>query len=1057
MRHFLVLVSLILFAAAEDPVVNDNVPDVGQPGSACNPLAVGQHVIIKESCTNGSSPPGTVCDLSCPSGYKLTGPPFKQCGNDGVWTPPSGPISCQDINECEYDKGGCSHECVNDDGGHHCACPDPLVLSDDNRNCRAVGLLLNCSTHAIEVTVPKTALRDLQGDFLSLLDPTCDVIETPTHYIFKTALDKCGTKRRSTPNFIVYSNKIVERHAAPGSIITRVGEDEFDIPFCCYYLNNGITSAVGIKPEVKQLYLNEDGYGRFSIRMDFFHGQDYQSAYSWGDFPIEVAYRQRLYFEVSIATLDQSLEVMAANCCSTPTADHNKEHRFRHEMIHEGCPVDDTVQMEPSSSPQKKRFSVEAFKFVGDFPFVYLHCSVVVCRVNDPDSRCSKGCVPGLHVNPPYSVMEKLKEEAAKGHRAKRALDYKEPKYLISKGPFSLNDETVNDGPVIALKGPQQDRSKLAEQDAEKNEERREGWSASVTNGLMVVIAAASVLALVVDVAAEQLMAPGEVNCPRLQVGAHVITDHSCTSAPSVAETVCSFECLKGYRLSGPSVKHCQLDGTWSDQGLPVECEDVNECDVENGFCSHICKNTPGGYHCECPHPLYLDPENQRKCKAHGVQLNCKPNHMEIVLPRNLIHNLEHEHLSLLDPACRANGNATHYSLSTDITQCGTTSHVYKNFIVYTNRVVESPNENSDVITHVGENEIKVPFSCYFNDLEIVHAVGYKPVAKKIHVYVKGRGEYALSLDIFKDGSYGGGARALVSSSAKYTQADFPISVQLRERVYVQASLDTREKDLKIFASNCCSTPMQDHEATIKFRHPLIVEGCPRDPSVRFHASSDPTKVRFSFEAFQFLGDHDYVFIHCRVHVCDVNDANSRCAKGCLSGGNPVVQDHAKHSKKAQQSDKPAKKSVAQPKEKHIKKVVAPASDKTKKLHAAAKKLAGKPAVQPDAKRAKASLPSEKKVQDHAKAPEKKSEKTAHRVMKRAAARSHKRGVLGSADLSNVKDKNKRSSIAPSATNILLVAMTVASIMALVGVAFLGRKAMKAVNNPYNYEPLLVN
>lgn len=139
------------------------------------------------------------------------------------------------------------------------------------------------------------------------------------------------------------------------------------------------------------------------------------------------------------------------------------------------CPVDDTVQMEPSSSPQKKRFSVEAFKFVGDFPFVYLHCSVVVCRISDPDSRCSKGCVPGLHVNPPYSVMEKLKEEEAKEHRAKRALDNEEPKYLISKGPFSLNDETVNDGPVIALKGPQQDQSKLTENDVEKTEEKREG------------------------------------------------------------------------------------------------------------------------------------------------------------------------------------------------------------------------------------------------------------------------------------------------------------------------------------------------------------------------------------------------------------------------------------------------------------------------------------------------------------------------------------------------------------------------------------------------------
>lgn len=70
--------------------------------------------------------------------------------------------------------------------------------------------------------------------------------------------------------------------------------------------------------------------------MDFYNDEDYQSKYSWDDFPVEVAYRERLYFEVSIVTLDQSLQVMAANCCSTPTADHNKEHRFRHELIHEG-------------------------------------------------------------------------------------------------------------------------------------------------------------------------------------------------------------------------------------------------------------------------------------------------------------------------------------------------------------------------------------------------------------------------------------------------------------------------------------------------------------------------------------------------------------------------------------------------------------------------------------------------------------------------------------------------------------------------------------------------
>ncbi|XP_015761376.1 PREDICTED: uncharacterized protein LOC107340539 [Acropora digitifera] len=494
MRSLVLLASVIIFSSAEDRAVNVDVPDIGQPGSACSPFTVGPNVTVTEAtCLQAPSPPGTRCTLSCPPHLKLTGPPYQQCGSQGVWSPPSGMITCKDIDECKDDNGGCSHECVNDYGGHHCACPEPLQLSDDDRNCRAVGLVLNCSTHAIEVTVPKTALRDLQGDFLSLLDPKCPVIETPTHYIFETALDKCGTKRRSTVNFIAYSNRIVERKVSPGSIITRVGEDEFDIPFCCYYLNNGITSSVGMKPKVKQLYLNENGYGRFSIRMDFYNDEDYQSKYSWDDFPVEVAYRERLYFEVSIVTLDQSLQVMAANCCSTPTADHNKEHRFRHELIHEGCPVDDTVKMVNSSSKQSQRFSVEAWKFVGEFPFVYLHCSVVVCKAGDLDSRCSKGCIPGLHVNPPYAVMEKLNKQS-QGRVKRELVENKDPEYLISKGPFSLNEATVDDGSEISLKGPQQDQSKM---EVKEGTGENKGWDQRVTNGMMVVIAVASMLAFV--------------------------------------------------------------------------------------------------------------------------------------------------------------------------------------------------------------------------------------------------------------------------------------------------------------------------------------------------------------------------------------------------------------------------------------------------------------------------------------------------------------------------------------------------------------------------------
>lgn len=580
------------------------------------------------------------------------------------------------------------------------------------------------------------------------------------------------------------------------------------------------------------------------------------------------------------------------------------------------------------------------------------------------------------------------------------------------------------------------------------------------------------------ELVAEKLQAPGAVNCPALRVGPKVHTDHSCTSGPSVPGTVCSFDCSHGYKGNGPPEKRCDMDGFWTDEALTFSCVDVNECNITNGFCSHICKNLPGSYRCECPSPLHLDTSDQRTCKAHGTHLSCEPNHMKIVLPKNLILNLAHEHLSLLDPTCKARSNATHYILSTNVTGCGTRSHVYKNFIVYTNRVLESPDDDTDVITRVGKNEIKVPFSCYFNDLEIVHVVGLKPSAHKIHVYVKGRGNYALSLDIFKDKTYGAGpvAKAL---QPKYTQADFPISVQLRQRVYVQASLDTRETDLKIFLSNCCSTPMQDHEATMKFRHPLIVKGCPRDPSVQFHASSDPTKVRFSFEAFKFLGDHDYVFVHCRVHVCDVNDKNSRCAKGCINDNSSVVRDNPGKSRN------PVAHTVK----------ISPLQTSRRK------NLAEKPMSQLIGKSAKAKEAAPKKpvarnnkAHDHAKLPAQKNDAAPQRrIMKRATGKPRKKGVLATVDVSEgplildvdvgkenrrqnrpnmvsphakrsgikqdvkAKTPHKRSSTMPTATNLLLVALTVASIMALIGVAYLGRKAMKTAKNPFNYQTLVVN
>lgn len=213
----------------------------------------------------------------------------------------------------------------------------------------------------------------------------------------------------------------------------------------------------------------------------------------------------------------------------------------------------------------------------------------------------------------------------------------------------------------------------------------------------------------------------------------------------------------------------------------------------------------------------------------------------------------------------------------------------------------------------------------------------------------------------------------------------------------------------------------------------FFVFSCPVDPSVQFHNSSDPTKIRFSFEAFKFLGDHDYVFIHCRVHVCDVNDPNSRCAKGCMKGNSSVSQDQGKKpgaqsngkrmertkaSKKRigkpfavqeQKADtklhvaakKTIGKAVAESKPKRVKVPIQKSSPSKIKLHAATKKTIGKPVVESKPKRGKAPVhkSSPSKLNLHANA--KKSIKSAtHHIMRRFAGSSQKRGVLGSADVS---------------------------------------------------------
>ncbi|KAL9968058.1 hypothetical protein ACROYT_G026384 [Oculina patagonica] len=328
--------------------------------ATCSVLTAGRLVKTSPgSCVTSQMKINTTCSFSCPQGYQLQGPSYKQCGANGQWTDSAKSVSCTDVDECAVSTGGCSHKCVNTAGGYKCECPHPkLSLSLDNKTCHAPGVDVQCNRDNMTIIIPKSLLRGTDREHLRLLDTTCKAEETSSHFFLTTPLTGCNTTRRHTPTAIVYSNTVLQIPVAAENVVTRVREIE--IKFSCFYSKYGVVSSVGWKPKDSRVLT------------------------------VAVVLRKLLFFEVSVTSGDKQLSIIADRCNATPTQD--QKNSLKYEFIRKGCPNDITVKYYSAPSVSAQRFSLEAFKFIADHPFVFVHCHVIVCNATNPDSQCAKKC-----------------------------------------------------------------------------------------------------------------------------------------------------------------------------------------------------------------------------------------------------------------------------------------------------------------------------------------------------------------------------------------------------------------------------------------------------------------------------------------------------------------------------------------------------------------------------------------------------------------------------------------------------------------------------------------
>ena len=190
---------------------------------------------------------------------------------------------------------------------------------------------------------------------------------------------------------------------------------------------------------------------------------------------------------------------------------------------------------------------------------------------------------------------------------------------------------------------------------------------------------------------------------------------------------------------------------------------------------------------------------------APGVNVQCKSENMTIIIPKSLLFGIDREDLRLLDAKCKAAENTTHFSLTTPLTGCNTTSRHTPTAIVYSNAVLDMPVAVKNVVTRVRKLEIQ--FSCFYSKHGVVSSVVWKASNRKLVFSNEGEGNLTLALDMFPNKTF----------VSPYTKRDFPVAVILRKPLFFEVSVISDDKQLSIRADRCYATPTQDRMNPLKY------------------------------------------------------------------------------------------------------------------------------------------------------------------------------------------------------------------------------------------------
>uniref|UniRef100_H2ZM45 ZP domain-containing protein n=1 Tax=Ciona savignyi TaxID=51511 RepID=H2ZM45_CIOSA len=253
---------------------------------------------------------------------------------------------------------------------------------------------LECSPFMMKAACPLANFPLMLDATAVLNNASCRPRRNSTHLIVHITLDGCGTMAKNIRgNEVSFSNTI--RLASRGSILRSHQEisesTEFMVLDCRYPQRHMLMQNFRPAENRPRIHVTvQDGPNLPHVFL-VYKNNNYDCPFPKSDNPIRISISQRLFFEIRLTMLSHQVEVHPVTCVATPDQDPYNSNNF--QMMENGCIRDDTLQLEESDSGKISRFSVQAFRFVGFYTKIYVHCELIVCTLGSASSvRCPYQC-----------------------------------------------------------------------------------------------------------------------------------------------------------------------------------------------------------------------------------------------------------------------------------------------------------------------------------------------------------------------------------------------------------------------------------------------------------------------------------------------------------------------------------------------------------------------------------------------------------------------------------------------------------------------------------------